>query len=115
MKYIFLCILNVALLVTGQTMFKYATKGREIDSIKTILSLIFTPFVLSGLIVYIFSTVLWLYILSKIPISYAYPIQALAYPFVFIIAGIFFNEGISIIRWIGAGVIILGVILAVQG
>ena len=114
MKNIILCLLNVLLMVTGQIIFKYGMKDKVIDSVPAIIKAVLTPVILSGLVVYAFTTFLWLYILSKIPISYAYPIQALAFPIVLIMSYFIFKEVIPITRWIGIIVIFIGVFFVVR-
>jgi drug/metabolite transporter (DMT)-like permease len=114
MKYMLLCVLNVISLAGGQILFKTGMKDKVIDSVPAIIKMIFTPFVFSGLVLYAFTAILWLYILSKIPISRAYPIQALAYPLVLIAAKIMFNENITMSRWFGIGIIVAGIIVVAQ-
>ena len=114
MKYTFLCLANVILVVIGQVLFKMGVEGKFFASITDIIKIMFSPIVLSGLIIYAFTTILWLYILSKVPINRAHPIQALAYPIMLIMAKILFNESIPVIRWIGVGIIVVGIIVIVQ-
>jgi drug/metabolite transporter (DMT)-like permease len=111
MKYILLCILNVIALAGGQMLFKTGMKDRVIDSFFDMFKTLFTPFVFSGLVLYAFTAMLWLYILNNMPISRAYPIQALAYPLVLLLAKALFDENISMTQWVGVGVIFIGVIL----
>jgi len=99
------------LLVTGQILFRLGVDNRSFGSIPIIINIVLSPVVLAGLVVYGVSTVLWLYILSRMPISHAYPIMALAYPAVMILAKIVFCEDISITRWIGVAIIMFGVVL----
>jgi len=114
MKYLFLCLLNVALLVTGQTLFRAGVGNQNFTSVFEIIKIMFSPLVFAGLVLYALTTILWLYILSVMPLSRAYPIQALAFPTVLIISKVLFNEDVSFIRWAGAGVIFIGVVLIAQ-
>lgn len=114
MKIILLCLTNVILMASGQMIFKLGTKGRIIDSLSSAINVMLTPVVLVGLFVYACATILWLYILSKVPISFAYPIQALAFPLVLLLSTLFFKETISISRWIGIALIMLGTFIAVR-
>jgi drug/metabolite transporter (DMT)-like permease len=114
MKYTLLCILNVASLAGGQILFKQGMKDKIIDSVPAMIRVLFTPFVFSALVLYALTTILWLYILNKVPISRAYPIQALAYPLVLILAKLLFNESITVSRLIGIGIIVIGVIVVAQ-
>ncbi len=62
-----------------------------------------------GVVLYAISTLLWLIILSRAELSFAYPLVALSYLFGVIFAKIFLGESISLLRWVGAIIIILGV------
>jgi len=114
MKYMLLCLLNVISLVSGQMLFKLGMKDKIIDSVPAMIKALFTPLVLLGLILYALTTMLWLYILNKIPISRAYPIQALAFPLVAIFSFLFLKEIIPVYRWIGIGIIVAGIIVVAQ-
>lgn len=114
MKTTMLCLLNTLLMATGQMLFKYSSAGKIIASFSDIIKLLFSPVVLLALCLYGCTTMLWMYILSKTSISFAYPIQALAYPLVFIASMFLFHEHIPIQRWVGIVVIIFGVYLAAR-
>lgn len=82
------------------------------DSISSIVSTMFSPIILSALCLYAGTTVLWLYILSKMKISEAYPIQALAFPLVLIASSLLFKEVIPWNRWVGVLIIFIGVYIS---
>ena len=86
MKMTLLCLLNTGLMVTGQILFKVGSQGKTLSSISDMVRLMFSPVVLVALCLYAGTTMLWLYILSKVDISFAYPIQALAFPVVMIVS-----------------------------
>ncbi|MDG5852749.1 EamA family transporter [Clostridium beijerinckii] len=114
MKMILLCFGNTLLMVTGQILFKIGSTGKNIDNIFDIIKLFFTPIVFFALCLYACTTGLWLYILSKIPISFAYPIQALAFPIVLFASMFLFKEEIPISRWIGIIFICVGVFISTK-
>lgn len=114
MKTTLLCLLNTILMATGQMLFKYGSSGKSITGIIDIIKLLFSPVVLLALCLYGGTTILWLYILSKTPMSFAYPIQALAFPIVLIASMFIFHEQIPPMRWIGVFVIIFGVFVATR-
>lgn len=99
-------------MATGQMLFKLGSNGKQINSLFDIIKLFFTPIVFLALCLYAGTTGLWLYILSKTPISQAYPIQALAFPLVLIVSSFVFHEQISINKWIGVLIIVAGVTVA---
>lgn len=113
MKDIFLCLLNTLMMVCGQMLFKLGSNGRTISKASDLISLLFSPVILLALMLYGITTLLWLYILSRVKISFAYPIQALAFPIVLIASSLIFREEIPINRWIGVVIIVAGVYIAI--
>jgi len=77
-----LCLANVVLMTCGQILFKLAVRDKEISSLRTAIELLFSPYLITAITLYAGSVLLWVYILTKVPISYAYPIQVLAFPLV---------------------------------
>ena len=74
-----------------------------------------TPLVMLGLALYAVGAVIWLIVLSRVDLSFAYPMIALTYVLVPLAAWLFLNEpAIPPMRWIGMGVIIAGVVLVAQ-
>lgn len=114
MNPIFLTFLNTGMLVIGQTLFKLGTAGKEIKGIHDMILLMFSPLILMAIILYGFTTVLWVYILSKVPLSVAHPIQALAYPVVLIVSAVIFKENVNIFKYIGVIIICLGVYITTR-
>jgi multidrug transporter EmrE-like cation transporter len=55
--------------------------------------------------------VFWLAALARVDLSWAYPILAMGYILAMILSGLFLHEAISPVRWLGAVIIIVGVIL----
>ncbi len=76
-----------------------------------IFKVLTSPLVLGGLCCFGLSAFLWLFVLSRVPLSSAYPFVALGI-FVTVLAGsIVFAEPISFTKAIGVVVIISGVVL----
>jgi len=111
MKNFMLCLLNSALLVCGQLLFKLTARNKEISSLPDVMQLLLSPYMIAAIILYGAATLLWVYILTKVPISYAYPIQSLAFPLVVMLAVPLFKETVPVYRWIGIGVILAGVFI----
>lgn len=108
-----LILTNTLILVSGQFLWKYGMMQRNVSfqSIQDIMSLLLSPFILSGLVLYGFATVLWLFILTRVPLSVAYPIQSMAYIFAVFGAYFIFNETLSIAKVVGVLFIMIGVSL----
>ena len=77
----------------------------------TCISIAFNPYIISGFIAYGVSILLWLWVLSKVDVSLAYPFQALGYIVVTILAWIIFQENISYIRIIALVFITIALII----
>lgn len=60
---------------------------------------------------YIVSIVLWLVVLSKVEVSYAYPFLSIGYILAAVVGYFVFNEAITPVRIAGIAVICVGVIL----
>lgn len=104
-------LLNVCLLVTGQIFFKWGLKAAGGFSLERILHIIFNPWILAGLVLYVVATVLWFYVLVKLPLSTAYPMQAISYILSLFVSRFLFHESIPWTRATGVAVILLGVAL----
>ncbi|MBB6282035.1 hypothetical protein [Geobacillus subterraneus] len=102
--------LNTLLLVAGQFLWKYgmARQKFELDVI-SIIKLLLSPWILLGLVVYGAATVIWLFILSRVPLSVAYPLQSIAYVLAVFGAYALFHEPLSVPKIIGVILIMLGV------
>jgi drug/metabolite transporter (DMT)-like permease len=108
---------NIILLVTGQALFKYGLPkvgGLKFDSFQSVLKVFLSPYILTGLFIYVIATVLWFYIISKYEISTVYPMQSLAYILMAILAILLFNETIGAYKWLGIILIVIGVIFVTR-
>lgn len=109
-----LLLINVSLLVSGQILWKMAVTGIEQWSVSTIIGVILSPLFIGGATLYVIATGIWLVILSKLPISVAYPSQSIGYVFGAVLALFIFRETISPTQWCGMAVIIFGVYLVAK-
>jgi len=109
LTYIIICVFVSSF---GQILLKHGMDGNNLDlssiNIITFFNLIKNLYVLGGILVYCVSFVLWLYILSKTPVSYAYPFVSLSYPLVLILSNIFLREPLSKGLLIGIFCILIG-------
>jgi len=67
--------------------------------------------VLAGLFLSAAGVFLWLVVLSRFDLSYSNLIASLTFVFVVIASAVFLEEEISLLRWVGAVLIALGVFL----
>ena len=120
MKDFILLFFNVLLTVIGQILFKHGmnTVGR-VNSIRDVLEKLtqafLNPYILSGIAIYGFTTLVWLVILSRVKLSIAYPLLSSGYVLSILFSWLLFKESIPKIRIIGAVIICIGVYLVAQG
>lgn len=76
-----------------------------------IIPMFLNPFVFFGFACFGLSSIFWLVVLSRLEISLVYPMVSVAYVIVAIFSWYFFKENLSVIRWAGIMVILLGVFL----
>lgn len=108
MNYI-LILCNIVLLLLGQVLWKIGVGKIQLNGFESVIYLVFSPFIIGGVILYILATVIWIYLLSKFPLSFLYPLQSLAYVFGLILAIIIFKEYVPVTRWVGVGIIMIGI------
>ncbi len=74
-----------------------------------------SPFVVVGLLLYAAGAVTWLAVLSRVPLSLAYPLLGLSYAFTPLLASVLLHENVPSVRWLGVLAICLGVFLVSRG
>ena len=73
------------------------------------------PHFIAGTAVYVASLVVWVFGLSRVPVSMTYPMLPLGYVVNAIAAHYLFGESVTVVRWLGIGFIVLGVWLIARG
>jgi len=68
-------------------------------------------YILLGMVCYAFSIIVWLMVLSRVDVSYAYPLLSIGYIITALAGQFFLGESLGLERWIGIFVICLGVYL----
>jgi multidrug transporter EmrE-like cation transporter len=99
---------SAVLNAVGQLLFK-AARSAQPDA--SLIAVFLHSQTWAGFIVYGLSAVCWLWVLSRVQLSFAYPILALTFPIVVGLSAIFFSESITVVRWAGVVVIMVGVSL----
>jgi len=69
---------------------------------------------ITGIFFYGVSVIVWIFGLSRVPVSVAYPMLSLGYVVNAIAAHYLFGEAVTVTRWLGIGFIILGVWLVAR-
>lgn len=114
-RYIPLIILGVLLNAAAQLVLKQGMLNIGYFDFKlknlshVFLAAITSPFIFAGMICYAVSVIVWLLVLSRVEVSYAYPLLSIGYIVTALAGYYFFNESMSMIRWAGIIVICFGV------
>lgn len=94
------------------------TIGRFAFSLENLIhvciKVVFNPFVAAGFFCYVVSVIVWLMVLSRVDVSYAYPLLSVGYIVVALAGRIFFEEALGPVRWTGILVIYVGVYLVTR-
>lgn len=110
---IWLPLLAASISACGQILLKYAMLqvGPLNFSPAVLLRALGQPFLPIALVIYALALVLWLEVLSKTPLSVAYPVLAVTYVLVPFISQFVFNERLDANQYIGMFLILAGVAL----
>lgn len=71
--------------------------------------------IILGIIFYAIPVFIWIFMLKKVELSALQPLFALIYVVTPLLAILFLNEQVSLIRWCGIGIIIFGIMVFAQG
>ena len=71
-------------------------------------------YVLGGIFLYFLSLFAWLTALSRLDVSYMYPLVSIGYVLTALFALIFLKENITLFRWIGIFFIVVGSIFMIK-
>ncbi|MFL6144090.1 MAG: EamA family transporter [Labedaea sp.] len=72
-----------------------------------------SPWIVLGLVVFGVSAVAWLATLSKLPLSVAYPFNALGYLAILTASTLLLNERTNIWTWVGTACVATGLVIVV--
>jgi len=112
-----LILIDVCLNVAGQLSLKFGMTRFEnfAISVSTLPSVFLkaatNPFVILGLSCYGLAFLVWLIVLAKAEVSFAYPMISLSYVFTAILAWHLLGEHVTVTRMVGIFVTCLGVVI----
>jgi drug/metabolite transporter (DMT)-like permease len=112
---IILLVIYAGGMSAGQILFKMAAlRSGAADSGNHLIGLIWNPYFLAAAILYAGYALLWVWILTFVPLSRAYPFVALAFAITPLFGGLLFGEAITM-RLVSGLLLILGGLLLVTG
>lgn len=99
----------------GQISFKKgAVSNRDVSGARYYFSLLRNGWVLAGLAAYGVEMVIWLFLLSNIPLSIAFPLSGFQQLVIILFSVFILKEKVSKLEWLGAGFIALGISIIVK-
>lgn len=117
-----LILLSVAISAFAQIALKAGMGSQAVQRalangmrVSTLLDVAFNPFVLLGLFLYFSSAAVWLLVLSKVEVSFAYPFVALGFLLTALLGRFFFHDSFSAGKIIGTLLIMAGVVVLARG
>ncbi len=110
---------SVAMAAVGQLVLKHGvdqivkhTEGVVLrDPIATAVRVARTPAVWGGLALFGLSAAMWIVVLSRTSLSFAYPFASLTYVLILLFDRFVLNEPVSVLRYGGVALIISGLVL----
>jgi len=105
-------------LATGQLLFKLSAarfgQSKSNSLFEKGVSLVLDPIFILAMVTYFGLSLFWVWLLSQVPISKAYPFVAVNFIIVAVLGVLFFSERMSMVNWGGLLLIAVGVVLAVR-
>lgn len=101
----------------GQVILKHGmtlvTGSAKASNSSLVIKAITSPWVLLGLVVFAISAVAWLTTLSRVPLSIAYPFNALGYLAILTASAALLNERTNLWTWVGTSFVATGLLIVV--
>jgi len=104
----------VAQLTLKHGMGQVTAHGGPLDlaaPVMTIRRVITNVSVVGGLLIFVVSAAAWLVVLSRVPLSFAYPFVSFTYVMILLFDRFVLHQGVSGLRWAGVALIIGGILL----
>ncbi|HII14870.1 MAG TPA: hypothetical protein HA362_01000 [Nanoarchaeota archaeon] len=115
--YKLILFISIAIGIAGQLVLKQGMNrhGKAVVRMRSIVhdiwDIYFNKWVITGAVLYIGALPLWLMALSKIDLSYAYPLVSINFVAITLLSKFIFREKVTTFRWLSVFTILVGVIL----
>jgi multidrug transporter EmrE-like cation transporter len=110
-SYIYIA-LTIIFTVYGQIVIKW--QASNAGPFPEDFSLVFNPWVLSGLAAAFLASLAWMAAMTKFDLSHAYPFMSLAFVLVLFLSAFFFNEPLTFSKIAGMALIVGGILVGSQ-
>ena len=91
----------------NQVRSSYGVVGLDAESLRAVAS---TPTVWLGLFLFGLSAVVWLGVLSRASLSFAYPFASLTYVVIVVVDRFVLDQSVPVGRWVGVAAIVAGIL-----
>ena len=114
-------LLTILLTAYGQLILKWRLGAvgelpqDMLDKVRTLVILVFDPYIFSGLAAAFLASLAWMAALSRFELNHAYPFMSLNFVLVILLSTWLLGEPLSPMRAIGVTLIVAGTIVASQG
>jgi drug/metabolite transporter (DMT)-like permease len=112
-----LLVFAVSTAATGQLMLKHGMQLASARAAKSggslVVSAATSPWILLGLAVFGISAIAWLAALSRVPLSVAYPFNALGYLVILTASILVLHERANLLTWAGSFLVVSGLVIVV--
>ncbi len=112
-----LLVFAVSTAATGQLMLKHGMQLASARAAKSggslVVSAATSPWILLGLAVFGISAIAWLAALSRVPLSVAYPFNALGYLVILTASILILHERANLMTWAGSLLVVSGLVIVV--
>lgn len=98
-------------LKAGMTQVGVISTKRLGKPLELALDLMKTPLVPVGLALFVISAAFWMLVLSRVPLSFAYPFVGLTYVLIAVFGKFVLKEHVPLLRWAGIALIVIGILL----
>jgi multidrug transporter EmrE-like cation transporter len=113
-------LLSVLTTIAAQLLLKKATSSQSLNFeasrwFSSLVALATNPYLIGWILSAGISAALWVYVLSRFELSFAFPIStALSYILILVLSWWLFGEQMSLTRWIGIGLVCIGIFITSQ-
>lgn len=90
---------------------KGALTHHETSGFRYYLKLLRNRWVISGILLYVIEMVIWIILLSHIPLSIAFPLTGFQKIFIVMFSFFILKEKVKNIEWVGIGITALGIVM----
>jgi multidrug transporter EmrE-like cation transporter len=111
-------MLSVLCGIAGQLLLKKAALNNRLNFDVThlwqsLMSWLLNPYLLSWIFLAGISAALWIFVVSRFELSFAYPVaMTLSYALILVLSWWLFNESMTATRWIGVALMCAGMMMA---